>query len=118
MNDFGTSESTDMIEYDRCCLNRCRRLGGEQLNPSGESINDNKYILVIMSIFGQWSDMIQMKNFKWIIGRTSKSMSSCEVDMSTSSMTSLVVVIIGHSTDFSSTVQYVLSKFIAVHDHW
>ena len=27
-----------------------------------------------MSIFGQWSNMIQMKNFKWIIGRTSKSM--------------------------------------------
>ena len=59
MNDFGTSESTDMIEYDRCC-----RLGGEQLNPSGKGINDNKYILVIMSIFGQWSDMIQMKKLR------------------------------------------------------
>ena len=67
MNDFGASESTDMIEYDRCCLDSCSRLGGEQFNPSGEGINDNKYILVTMSIFGQWSDMIQMKNFKWII---------------------------------------------------
>ena len=64
-----------MIEYDRRCLYRCRRLCGEQFNPTREGINDNKYILVTMSIFGQWSNMIQMKNFKWIIGRTSKSMS-------------------------------------------
>jgi len=62
MNDFGASESTNMIEHDR--------LGGEQLNPFGEGINDNKYILVTMGIFGQWSNMIQMKNFKWIVGRT------------------------------------------------
>ena len=26
-----------------------------------------KYILDTMSIFGQWSNMIQIKNFKWII---------------------------------------------------
>ena len=42
---------------------------------SGEDINDNKYILITMCIFGQWSNMIQMKNFKWIVGRTRESMS-------------------------------------------
>ena len=71
MDDIGTSESTDMIEYDRRCLYRCRRLGGEQFNPSRKGINDDKNIVVTMSIFGQWSNVIQMKNFKWIIGRTS-----------------------------------------------
>jgi hypothetical protein len=47
MNDFGASESTNMIEYDRRCLYSCRRLGGEQLNTSGEGINYNKYILIV-----------------------------------------------------------------------
>ena len=28
-----------------------------------------------MCILGQWSNMIQMKNFKWIVGRTRESMS-------------------------------------------
>ena len=69
MNDFGTSEATDMIEYDRRRLYRCRRLGEEQFNPTRKGINDNKYILVTMGIFGQWSNVIQMKDFKWIIGR-------------------------------------------------
>ena len=39
------------------------------------------------------------------------------VVMSTTFATSLVVVIIGHSTDFSIIVQYVLSKFIAAYDY-
>jgi hypothetical protein len=72
MNDFGTS---DMIEQDKRCFYSSRRISGEQLNPSGEGINDNKYILITMCIFGQWSNVIQMKNFKWIIGRTTESMS-------------------------------------------
>ena len=75
MNDVGAYESTNMIEHDGRCLCSSRWLGGEQLNPSGEGINDNKYILVTMGIFGQWSYVIQMKNFKWIIGRTRKPMS-------------------------------------------
>ena len=40
------------------------------------------------------------------------------VDMSTTFTTAVVVVIIGHSTDYSIIVQYVLSKFIAVYDYW
>jgi hypothetical protein len=43
MNDFGASESTNMIEYDRRCLYSCRRLGGEQLNTS-ESHLHLKYL--------------------------------------------------------------------------
>jgi hypothetical protein len=50
MNDFGTSKSTDMIEQDKRCFYSSRRIGGEQLNPSGEGINDNKYILITMCI--------------------------------------------------------------------
>ena len=33
-------------------------------------------------------------------------------------MSTSIVVIIGHSTDYSIIVQYVLSKFIAVYDYW
>ena len=43
-------------------------------------------------------------------GETGRTFVLVPVDMSTTSMTSLVVVIIGHSTDFSNIVQYVLSK--------
>jgi len=67
MNDFRVSESTNMIDHDRRCLHSCRRLSGEQLNPSGEGINDKKYTLITMCIFGQRSNAIQMKDFKWII---------------------------------------------------
>jgi len=74
MNDFGAAESTNMIEHDRRCLYSCRQLGGKQLNPSGERINDDKFILISMCIFGQWPYVIQMKNLKWIIGRTRESM--------------------------------------------
>ena len=75
MDDFRISKSTDMIEHNRCCLYSSRRLGWEQFYLSGEGINDNKYILITMCVFGQWSNMIQMKNFKWIVGRTRESMS-------------------------------------------
>ena len=75
MNDYRVFESTNMIEHDRRCLHSYRRLGGQQLNPSGEGINDDKYILITMGIFGQMSNVIQMKDFKWIIGRISESMS-------------------------------------------
>ena len=75
MNDLRVAESTNMIEQDRRCLHSCRRFGGEQLNPSGEGINDNKYILITMCIFGQRSNVIQMKNFEWNIGRTREAMS-------------------------------------------
>jgi hypothetical protein len=51
-------------------------------------------------------------------GETGRTFVFVQVDMSTTSPTSLVVVIIGHSTDFSSIVLYVLSKFIAVNDCW
>ena len=40
------------------------------------------------------------------------------VDLSTTSTTSLVVVIIGPSTDFSSTVHVRFVKIIAVYDYW
>ena len=33
-----------------------------------------------MCIFSQWSNVVQMQNFKWIVGRTSKSMSIVVVD--------------------------------------
>ena len=39
-----------------------------------------------------------------------------KMDASTTSTTSLVVVIIGHSTDFSSTVHVRFVKIIAVYD--
>ena len=75
MNDFGISESTNMIEHDWRCLYSCCRLSGEQLNASREDSNDFKNILITMCIFGQWSNVIQMKNLKWIKGRTRESMS-------------------------------------------
>ena len=62
-------------------------LVGNNSNPSGEGIDDNEYILVTMGIFSQWSNMIQMKNFKWIIGRTSKSMSLDRYPQSISNLT-------------------------------
>ena len=55
MNDFRVSESTNMIEHNRRCLYSRRQLGGEQLNLSGEGINDNKYILSTMCIFASGS---------------------------------------------------------------
>jgi hypothetical protein len=41
-------------------------VSGVQFHPSGESIDDNKDILITICILGEWSDMIQMKNFKWV----------------------------------------------------
>ena len=64
-----------MIEYHGSCFCSSRRLGGEQFYPSGECIDDNKNILSTMCILGQWFNMIQMKNFKWIVGRARESMS-------------------------------------------
>ena len=52
MDDFRISKSTNMIEHNRCCLYSSRRLGWEQFYPSGECINDNKYILITMCIVG------------------------------------------------------------------
>jgi hypothetical protein len=49
---------------------------------------------------------------------TGRTCVSSEVDIATTLSTSVVLVIIGHSTDFSSMVQYVLSKIIAAYDYW
>ena len=56
-------------------------------NNSTHLGNNNKYILVTMSIFGQWSNVIQMKNFKWIIGCTTKPMSLHRYPQSISNLT-------------------------------
>ena len=51
-------------------------------------------------------------------GETSCTFVFVPVDLSTTSKTSLVVVIIGHSTDFSSTVHVRFVKIIAAYDKW
>ena len=54
-------------------------------------------------------------------GKTGRIFVFIEMDLSTTSTTSttsLVVVIIGHSTDFSSTVHVRFVKIIAVYDYW
>ena len=51
-------------------------------------------------------------------GKTGRIFVFIEMDLSTTSTTSSVVVIIGHSTDFSSTVHVRFVKIIAVYDYW
>ena len=51
-------------------------------------------------------------------GETRSTFVFVPVDLSTTSTTSLVVVIIRHSTDFSSTVHVRFVKIIAIYDYW
>jgi hypothetical protein len=75
MDDFGCTESTNVIQDGGRSLCCSRRLGREQLYPSRKSIDDNKYVLVAMCVLRQRSNVIQVKHFEWIIRSTGESMS-------------------------------------------